>query len=264
MDTRYIDLEGTFNFRDIGGYQGANGKKVKMKKLYRADALTFLTADDVLKIKGLGIKTIIDYRGVDERKGAENQRIPETNTLYFDPVADIAALASEEFKGQLDVHDLSKLTGALVKDLMVNQNVAFVKDEKCQTAFKQMLETVLDEQNIPLVQHCRGGKDRTGFGVALILLLLGVSREDVMADYMLTNHYKKDKNEQSLKALFEKTQNADVVEGVRFFKEAQAEFLATALDLIEKDYGDVKNYVMTELGITAQQIDTLQHDYLED
>ena len=263
MRDRYINLEGTFNFRDIGGYVTEEGKKVVYGKLFRSDALSGLTDRDVKQLQAMGIKTIIDYRGEKERVGNENVEVPETTTYYLDPVADIAALASAEFKDQINLHDFSQLTGELAKDLMVNQNKAFVKDERAIAAFREMLKLVLNEGNTPLVQHCRGGKDRTGYGVALILLLLGVSREDVMADYMLTNHYKKEKNETSLAEILEKTKNDDLVAGLRHLKEANEEFLATALDLIESEYGDVVTYAKVVLGLATDDIQQLKTMYLE-
>lgn len=262
-DKRHIPLQGAFNFRDMGGYITQDGKQVVSGKLYRADALSGLTADDVTTLQNLGLKTIVDYRGDQERVGAENVPIPNTTTHYLDPVADIAALASAEFKEQAkNLHDMTSLTGPLVRDLMVQQNIAFVKSEQAKEAYRGLIKLALDETATPLVHHCRGGKDRTGYGAAIILWLLGVSREDIVADYLLTNHYKKDKNEKSLADILAKTGNQDLVDGVRYFKEAHPDFLNTALNLIEADYGDVHTYVTQELGFTEQEITQLRHMYL--
>lgn len=263
MKQRYIDLEGTFNFRDVGGYQGFAGQTVKYGQLYRSDELSKLTAKDVEQLNNLGIKTIIDYRNEEERVDNEDVPIPGATLIYLDPIANIAALASSEVGEKVDAYDLSTMTADLAKKLMTVQNIEFVKGQRSQEVFKTMLEMVIKLQNTPLVQHCRGGKDRTGYGIALILLLLGVSKEDVMADYLLTNFYKKEKNETSLQHIFEKTGNADLVQAMRYFKEANTSFLETALETIDTEFGGVEDYVRDVLQITDEQIETLRNLYLE-
>lgn len=261
---RYIDLQGTYNFRDIGGYHTKSGKRVAFGKLFRSDELSRLTPEDVIKIKALGIRTIIDFRNTKERENNEDIPIEGVHVQYLDPVADIAALASSEFTGgkKLDLHDPKNMTAELAKHLMIEQNVAFVHDKKCQKAYREMFHVILQEENIGIVQHCRGGKDRTGYGIALILFALGVSSQDIIKDYMLTNHYKKEKNEASLKALLKETKNEDLVQAIRYFKEANEVFLQTALNEIKAHYQNPINYIQTVLGITESQIKTLEKLYL--
>ena len=264
IDKRYVDLEGTFNFRDIGGYSSNDGRHVKYGVHYRADELSKLTPADVTNLHDIGIKTIIDYRGDRERVNNEDVEIPGASIYYLDPVADIAALASSEFGEEMsDEHSMLKISAELAERLMTDQNIDFVESERSIKAFRTMFDLILSQEEGAIVQHCRGGKDRTGYGVALILLLLGVSKDDVMHDYMLTNHYKKDKNETSLKALLDETGDEDMVRAVRFFKEAQPSFLLKGLDLIESKYGGILPYAKNILGLTDEEIETIKNKYLE-
>ena len=54
------------------------------------------------------------------------------------------------------------------------------------------LFALLEGRRVPVLFHCSCGKDRTGIGAMLILLALGVSRADALADYMLTNVYRRE------------------------------------------------------------------------
>ncbi|MGM0123381.1 protein-tyrosine phosphatase [Enterococcus sp. AZ194] len=256
-----IQLEGAYNFRDFGGYPTRFGKKVIKGKLYRADELSKLTEKDQKQLAELGLTTIIDYRNEKERLNNEDLPIGNARVVYLDPIADIAALASSE-DGEDKPVDFDNMTAELAKFLMTEQNREFVRSKRSQEVYKEMLEIYLDDREEGVVQHCRGGKDRTGYGVALIHLLLGVSKEDIMHDYLLTNVYKKEKNERSLKELMEKTNNPDFVQAVRYFKEADASFLLTALEMIE-EYGGIEAYVKNELGMTETQIEQLREKYLE-
>lgn len=261
-DKNYVDLQGTHNFRDIGGYPTKDGKRVAYGKLFRSDDLHELTQEDIRYLQNMGLKTIIDYRNEHERAKREDVDIPGVTTYYLDPKADTAALASSSFaKDEKQV--MKTLTAAQARHMMIEQNRQFVLSDTSKQAYRAMFDVMLDENNIAIDQHCRGGKDRTGFGIALILSALGVSKEDILHDYMLTNHYKHEKNERSLKKLMEETQNADLVQAVRYMKEAQEEFLLTALELIDEEYGDALSFLKQELHLQDEEINKLKALYLE-
>lgn len=264
INLRYVDLEGTYNFRDIGGYKTASGKTVKYGKIYRSDALSNLTKEDIEKFKELNINTIIDYRSEKEIVENPNVFIEGVKTFNLDPKADVAALASSEFEEGTNLDDMSNnLTPEFVKKLMTQQNVQFVINDDSIKAFKNMFDVILDDSTTASVQHCRGGKDRTGFGIALILFALGVDEETILEDYMLTNHYKKDKNETSLAELLEETNNEDIVKAVRFFKEAQLSFIEAAFKTINEMYDNPLNYLKTVIGLTEEDFEKLHNMYLE-
>lgn len=261
---RYIDLEGTANFRDVGGYLGSDGRRVKYGKIYRSDALNFLTEEDVKKVEALGIKSIIDYRAEQERVGREDVPIPGAKTFYLDPKADVAALASSEMSDKFRiVPQYDNLSADFAKTLMTQQNIQFVHNEASIDAFKQMFEVILDENNIASIQHCRGGKDRTGYGIALILFALGVDEKDIIEDYLLTNVYKKEKNESSLAELLEKTGDPDKVQAFRYMKEANESFLRAALNEIYEHYGTPMNYLQSVIELSDQDIEKLKNLYLD-
>lgn len=261
---RYIDLEGTFNFRDIGGYKTNENRTVSFGKIYRSDALNFLTPEDVKQVEALGIKSIIDYRNEKERVGNEDVEIPGTTVYYLDPKADVAALASSEMndKGS-GGHQFDTLTADFAKTLMTQQNVQFVHNKDSVEAYKAMFDIILDETNIASVQHCRGGKDRTGYGIALILFALGVDKKTIVEDYMLTNFYKKDKNEKSLQELFDKTGDHDKVLAVRYLKEAHESFIMAALNEIDTHFETPLNYLQTVIGLDDEKITKLKDLYLD-
>ena len=127
-----------------------------------------------------------------------------------------------------------------------------------------MLHLLLDMNNCGIVQHCRGGKDRTGYGIALILLLLGVDQKTVVEDYMLTNVCKHEKNTRSLAEAYEQTHNEDFVLALRYLKEAREEFLLGALNMISDSYGGIENYASQELNFGSEKIEELKKNYLEE
>lgn len=54
-------------------------------------------------------------------------------------------------------------------------------------SFQKLMDLVLDQSNWPILIHCNAGKDRAGVAVTLILEALGVDRETIMEEFLLTN-----------------------------------------------------------------------------
>ncbi|WP_276934517.1 tyrosine-protein phosphatase [Dielma fastidiosa] len=258
-----IRLDKAYNFRDIGGYETNEGLVVKKGLLFRSDELSKLSEADIETIRKLNIKTIIDYRSERERVNNEDKPIPGAKVVYLDPKADVAALASSDNKHLLEQRT-DKITAKQAYDMMSSQNREFVLAPSAKASYAQMLQLVLDPANCGIVQHCRGGKDRTGYGIALILLLLGVDQKTVVEDYMLTNVCKHEKNTRSLAEAYEQTHNEDFVLALRYLKEAREEFLLGALDIINNSYGGIEQYAINELNFSRENIQTLKQIYLEE
>lgn len=263
LDTRKLPLEGAHNFRDIGGLVTKDGRRVKKGMLYRSDDLHDLTEADVQLLHSLGLKSVIDYRNEHEWNDRPDAAIPGVTVYHMDPKADAAAMASSDEVPKLDPSHREKVTAAGLKALMTEQNRQFVLAEDSKQVYRTMLEMILQDENLPLDQHCRGGKDRTGYGAALILLLLGVDRETVVQDYLLTNVCKKEKNEKSLQKMWEKTHDADLIQAMRYAKEANESFLLAALDLIDTQFGGIEQYAENELQLSPDYTHALREKFLE-
>ena len=238
-------LTGAPNFRDLGGYRNADGDTVRRHHLFRSDHLGNLAADDIALLSGkLREKVrVLDLRGVTER---------ETAVCVIDG-ATVHSLAIEPTIVQVlsELTDAGHtLTQADVVGHMQDTYRGFVRHNTHRFAslFGHLLES-----NDPLVFHCTAGKDRTGFAAALILLALGVSRDDVMRDYLLTNERLKPKTE--WKGL------APEVASVLY--RVQPEFLDAAFEAVQQKYGGVETYLRDGLGLREAERQRLKELYLD-
>ncbi len=179
-----IRLEGAPNFRDIGGYCTKSGKKIKIGMIYRSDELSRLTDNDVSILEQLGIKLICDLRTASERKskpdrlinnGIRNINIP-MNPLQENFSQRKLFLLMHQKAGELDFDNLMD---------QYYQKFAF----GCKEQVKEIITLLSDSKNLPAVIHCTAGKDRTGFITAIIQLLAGVPRNEVLEDYLATNQF---------------------------------------------------------------------------
>lgn len=237
-------LAGATNFRHLGGYAGHGGRRVAEGRIFRSDHLGALTREDLQQLRALGVRRVLDLRGVAERSTApcalEGVAV---HSLSIEPtiVQKLSALLEAGHR----------LTASEVEEHMKDTYRGFVRQNTHRYAelFGHLLEA-----DAPLVFHCTAGKDRTGFGAALVLASLGVGEADIMRDYLLTNGQLKPP-EPSRYGLTREVQ--DVLWRV------QPEFLLAALEALEADYGGMEAYLREGLGLGEPERERLRELYLE-
>jgi len=177
MYLKHIPMDGPQNFRDIGGFIGKEGKAVAWNKLYRADSLSMLTGEDLRKLKERSIHTIVDLRSKSEQEESPDVTAEGIRWVSCPLMRDV--MSSKENAAD-NIFARSMVTSY--------QNMLA---EGSDLIARAVTETITGLQNGAVVFHCTAGKDRTGILAATLLLLLGVSREDIIADYQVSHTYNK-------------------------------------------------------------------------
>jgi protein-tyrosine phosphatase len=240
---RHLDLQGASNFRDLGGYSARDGRSLRWRRMFRSNHLGHLTAADVDIVRGLGVRSAFDFRGIEERAGAACglQEIV-VHSLPIEPTV-VAALRAELVAG--------RLTAPLARDIMCESYRNYVRHNT--HSFRALFEHLVQDR-APLVIHCTAGKDRTGFACALILHALDVPDEVIAADYLLTNRfYRRDP-----------ASATDLPDDVReAIGTVDASFLAAGFDAVRAEYGDLETYFRDGLNVGARERAELKTRYLE-
>lgn len=269
ISTRLVNLDGTYNFRDCGGYETIEGRRVKWGLLYRSDQLSNISERDVAFLKNMGLKTIVDYRSKSEASAAPNKEIFGANTYSLDPNAKIAQLAADSIddvnKSILDLlkeHKFHPEKYGDPEENMYKQYKKFIYSDSSKKAYRELIKLILDEHNLPLVQHCRGGKDRTGFGVAIILLALGVREECVIYDYTLTTQYRVTKNKKQMNLYKKYTKDEQTLTLLSTLQQSKAIYMETAINEMKKTYGSIDSYLKDALGIDQDVKEKLKEIFL--
>jgi len=254
-DYRKINLEGTHNTRELGGYITEEGKSLKWGVLYRSDKLSELSQADQDYLVALGIKNIVDFRSAQEKE-EEPDKIPNgINYIELPIEADGAIRPRVEaiLRGEDDTDP---------GDLLVNANKDFVL--KYKEEYKRFL-LALAEKNEPTLFHCTAGKDRAGYAAAITLLTVGVPVDVVIEDYLKTNIYAADFIENSLdKVELFGVQNDDV-EKLRPLLGVEERFILAALKKIDEEFGSFQAFVSSPdgLNLDTDTINNLKSFLLE-
>ena len=170
---RLVALEAVHNFRDLGGYRTADGRTTLWRTLFRADGLYRLTPTDVATLEPLGLRTVIDLRSDTELD--ERGRFPvEAHPVVFHHLPIVDATWADLDRPAYE-RDEDFLIWAYHEMLSVGA-----------PRFAKAFDALAEPGALPAVFHCAAGKDRTGLLAALLLGSLGVSHDDIVADYELT------------------------------------------------------------------------------
>ncbi|HEY5501832.1 MAG TPA: tyrosine-protein phosphatase [Candidatus Anoxymicrobiaceae bacterium] len=156
-----VKLEGVKNARDLGGWTLADGTKIPYGRVYRSGRLSSVSAADLAKIRSLGIRTSIDLRSASEAliSGKDPGGAQGLSGTISAPMVGVASAGG-------------------YKDIINNQKSSVA------TAFRALAKS----SSYPLIIHCTAGKDRTGVVSALLLELLGVPRQQIVQEYLLSSN----------------------------------------------------------------------------
>lgn len=235
------------NFRDLGGIQTADGRRVKHGLLFRSGDLFSVSDEDIRKLESLGLSMIIDLRAGREIEHRPDRKISTVREIVHIDIHDAARDKAEQFLAENDAEGLETV---LIGDYrrMVNLH---------QTDFKKFLDILAITENLPLVYHCAAGKDRTGMTTLFLLHALGADPDVIWQDYLETNIRTADFVEKIIKKVNESGQNGSIL---RPLLEVRREYLQSALDEMDLHYGGLDHYVR---NILEANVDRLRERYLE-
>ena len=157
----WLKLDGVVNARDLGGWKFEDGKTVPYGRVFRSGRISGAAPAAIDKLRALGLKTTIDLRSDLEVRASGRD---EQATGAF------AKTVRAPLKG------IASAPGYV--DMLGNQ----------QSSIATVFRTLAEESSYPLLVHCTAGKDRTGVVSALLLELLGVPREQIAQDYLLSGN----------------------------------------------------------------------------
>lgn len=247
IDLPYVvSLQGGSNFRDLGGYRTADGRTVRRGSVFRSAHLGALTDADRLTMGRLGVRTVVDLRGVNEAAETPH-RIEGLGCRIVG--AHIEPGVGEKIRGAV-------ADGSATPFVMMGFLTDHYRDypRRCAPGFRTLFATLSDDDHRPLVFHCTAGKDRTGFASALLLTLLGVPWETVMEDYLRTNDL--------WTGHIGRYPELDIDTRAAIV-EARTPYLEAAFEVVRADYGSAEAFADKALGLDAQARERLKKDLLE-
>jgi protein-tyrosine phosphatase len=247
---RVKSLTGIHNFRDYGGYTTADGAQLKTGVLFRSGQHVGATVDDLAAVAALDLKTVIDLRGNSERRNYPCAR-PESfgAQVYFYDGETAGRGGAPHVEAAREIVTAADAHRAMV-DLY-----AFMPFRPNLIAVLRMYFDALAERDGAHLLHCLAGKDRTGLAAALLHTLMGVHRDDMMADYLLTNTAGDPEARIAAGASSIRASRGPYIgdDAIRVLMGVDEVFLDAALAAMVSEHGSVETYARDVLGVTPER-----------
>ncbi len=249
---RALTVEGTSNFRDIGGYRTYGGSGSKFGYLYRSGAFNALAPAGSTKYTRLRIQTVIDFRGETERAVGGADPLVRGQQAVLAPIYDVESdllFEALEVIGTGDAAAQQALLGdGAAERSRVAQAQYLVTSPEALAAYRQMLVVLADPASYPVQMHDTRGVDRTGWAAAIVLMLLDVPRETIIDDYLLSNELLESDLDATIAALGDSLADPALLRPLLL---AKSDYLRAGFTAMEEEFGSFERYLSDGLGIDA-------------
>lgn len=251
---RFLRLEGVRNARDLGGYRTRDGRSVRWGQVYRSGALGQATRADIDELRARGVRVVCDLRSGPERAAAPD---------HWLEAAGIASWGQPPAETVGDSHSLLEeclVSAARTRSVMTD---AYRQMPYVQTAALAAVFRRLARGESPLLFHCTAGKDRSGGAAALLLLALGVPGERVLEDYLLSDLEFEALCRDFLLNPRHAAAHGDPGRAWLPLLESNPDYMGALLDAVQARHRSIDDYLASELGIAAEELEALRGHLLE-
>ena len=247
MASRIHAFDALDNFRDYGGYDTGAGRALKTGRLFRSAHQASVSEADLERLAAIDLGVVVDLRRPVERRRQPSKRA--------------ASFTGQVLESDLDeAGEAPHITFLKTADLTPDSGRAFMTSTYRGLPFApahldlfRRYFHALGETDRPVLIHCAAGKDRTGMLAALTHHLVGVHRDDLMEDYLLTNtavdlQGRAPAIAEQLKAFTGREASHDAVVA---FMGVEAAYLDAAVAAITERHGSIDGYLEEALGVDA-------------
>ncbi len=250
VTSQSLEIASLPNLRDVGGHPTRAGGRVRTGLLYRSSDLSRLDGADAAAFARLGIRSVYDLRTEDERAAQPDRLPPGTEHIAVDVIRDSSDACPTQLRGLLaDPKTAGEVFGGGgAAGMWTRKYREFVSLGSARCGYGRLFGDLAAGERLPALLHCATGKDRTGWACAALLLLLDVTDDLVMDDYLLSGV--------RLQPLFQPWLDEFQARGgdpelLQPLMSVRREYLEAALDEMTCTFGTIDDYFADGLGLGA-------------
>ena len=178
-DSQLVKELPLINCRELGGMPLSGRKTFRSGLFLRSGSPEWLKPDQIEAVKAYGVKSVIDLRATDELKGTGNPFSEDPDVIFYNVPL---------FNGDPNGDD-DKTMEFIINNTLGDYYVIIAEEMGDRLA--EIMRILLSSSGLTLF-HCAHGKDRTGVVAALLYLLAGASRVNIVKNYAISYEYLKD------------------------------------------------------------------------
>jgi protein-tyrosine phosphatase len=245
------------NIRDIAYLKGYQTQPIRSGFLIRGGQLNDASKKEMATLSTYHFDFVFDFRDVDEEASHPDKRFEGTQYCFLPPLSlDMPKGASH--KSSNEDNFLSLLSSGINgRDYMEKFYRRLVTEESARKAYAKFFETITSKPNARIYWHCSQGKDRAGLAAFLLEYALGVSLNDCISDYLLSNKSMKRRIRTLGTFVYLRLPFGKKKQGYRLISDlfsVRKEYLDQAIQAIDKDYGGLDHFLNDELKVDIKKL----------
>ncbi len=262
LTSQRIQLHRLFNTRDLGGMQTEDGKIVRCGRLYRSGELYAADQDDLEWIH-THISRVIDFRTSLERSEKPDPEMTNMEAIHLPVMEELApGITRDKASYAAAFQKIAEDPDAAYR-YMADVYRNMILQEHARIQYRKMVSLLLEDVPLGILWHCTAGKDRAGFASVIVETILGVSREEILSDYMMTNECRQLENEQMIQGFLGQFSDPSAAEkGMRILFCADPELFQTWYNEAQSEFGSMEAYISDGLMISPEMQREIQARYL--
>lgn len=269
FQTQTISLQGVINARELGGYIMPDGSRIKKGLLLRGATLNAASDEDIRRLEQeFRLRTIVDFRMDVERLRQPNRKVDGADDFWLPAMDPKSSAEFNSFFTKGRFRSMEEIVLGASKDPLVRKAAhefytSMVDNAYTQDIYARFMKMLVNTEDGAFYWHCTQGKDRTGLGAAFILAALGADRRMILQDYHISQEFYKETFERIAMQLLQNGGEEEDLYVARTFIGANLHCFEDALDLIDRKYGSMKDFLRNQLRVDDEDISRLRERYLE-
>ena len=263
--SRRLDIRKMHNIRDLGGEKTKEGKRIIPGKLIRSGKLENVPEKEVNTLEEM-IDTVIDFRSYGEHDREPDVVIPGVEYHHLPIVEDQTPGITRE--GEADQDFFGKLLNQPDKamEYMCDLYRNFILSDFSIAQYSRFVRILLEDHDKAVLWHCTAGKDRAGMASVIVEEILGLPRNDIIQEYLLSDEYLSE-DIKFLTSFIKRRANTDSQEAdisLGYLFGAKREYIDAFYKTVDDRFGSMEDFIKEGLGLSDDEIIKMRNIYLED
>jgi len=257
-------IKDVVNFRELGGYEFPDGRHIRKGLLLRGGSLAKVSEETLgILSEEYHLARVFDFRTQGEVIMAPDLPVPGSKFIWLPAMDENTesfaqqTLPHEAYRN-LPVYLAENASNPMVQDVANRLYTDMITNEYTQLQYAAFLQSVVNTPSGAVYWHCSQGKDRTGLASTFLLAAMGADRDLIMYDYNLSMDCYRNLYE-SVASKLKTPQERDAA---LTFIGVNPKLYQSALDLIDRRWGSLMNFVKGPLCMSDDDCEVLKNRYL--
>lgn len=256
------------NVRDLGDYVLPNGKAIRKGLLLRGGYLTYATDEDLSRLNNeYHVRRIFDFRTEAEVQRQPDRPVKDAKSVWLpaiNPETEKVATMALPKNAYRDLPNwlVENASNPLYQQVASRLYTDMVVNEYTQLQYAAFMQMLVNTADGAVYWHCSQGKDRTGLAASFVLSALGADRELILQDYNRSYAFYSDEVDRVMALVYARGGGSAEEALVKTFIGVNVNYFIDGLNLIDKKYGSLLNYVQSVLCVNDDDLMVLRERYL--